>query len=153
MQPSGDEALAAAGRLGRKTAKGFYDYRDGKRGDPSPEAYEALGVAPPKMSLLPPPEIESRLVFAMINEAAYCMADEIVDTAAKLDLAMIFGTGFPPFRGGLLRYADSLGAARVVPMLEALATRVSMRYRPAPLLPEMAKTGARFHADLPASPE
>ncbi|HJW14241.1 MAG TPA: 3-hydroxyacyl-CoA dehydrogenase NAD-binding domain-containing protein, partial [Thermoanaerobaculia bacterium] len=150
MQASGDEALAAVGRLGRKTRGGFYDYRDDKRGDPSPEAYRALGVEPPKMSLLPGSEIESRLVFAMVNEAAFCMADEVVAAPSKLDLAMIFGTGFPPFRGGLLRYADALGAARVVSALEELASRLGPRYRPAPLLVEMAKTGGRFHPDAPA---
>lgn len=151
MQAGGDEALAAVGRLGRKSGGGFYDYRDGKRGEPSAEAYKALGVEEPKMSLLPASEIESRLVFAMINEAAYCMADEVVASPSKLDLAMIFGTGFPPFRGGLLRYADALGAARIVGALEELASRVGTRYRPAPLLQEMAKSAARFHSDAPAA--
>jgi 3-hydroxyacyl-CoA dehydrogenase/enoyl-CoA hydratase/3-hydroxybutyryl-CoA epimerase len=151
MQAGGDEAVAAVGRLGRKSGGGLYDYRDGKRGEPSAEAYKALGVEAPKMSLLPPAEIESRLVFAMINEAAFCMADDVVASPAKLDLAMIFGTGFPPFRGGLLRYADALGAPRVVSVLEELASRVGTRYRPAPLLQEMAKAGARFHLDAPAA--
>ena len=151
MQAGGDQALAAVGRLGRKSAGGFYDYRDGKRGEPSAEAYKALGVEAPRMSLLPPAEIESRLVYAMINEAAFCMADEVVASPAKLDLAMIFGTGFPPFRGGLLRYSDALGAPRVVSALEELAARVATRYRPAPLLSEMSKAGASFHLDAPAA--
>jgi 3-hydroxyacyl-CoA dehydrogenase/enoyl-CoA hydratase/3-hydroxybutyryl-CoA epimerase len=147
MASAGYETLAAEGRLGRKAGKGFYDYRDGKRGNPPPEAYRAVGAEPPKVSLLPSGEIESRLVLAMINEAAFCMADEVVASAAKLDLAMIFGTGFPPFRGGLLRYADSLGAGRVASSLEDLARRAGPRYRPAPLLLEKAAAGARFHAD------
>jgi len=83
----------------------------------------------------------------MINEAAFCMAEELVLSASKLDLAMIFGTGFPPFRGGLLRYADSLGAVRVLATLEDLASRLGTRFLPAPLLREMAKAGGAFHSD------
>ncbi|HKA37381.1 MAG TPA: 3-hydroxyacyl-CoA dehydrogenase NAD-binding domain-containing protein [Thermoanaerobaculia bacterium] len=146
MKAGGDEALVAAGRLGRKNEAGFYDYKEGKRGDPSDDAYAALGVARPKMSLLPSVEIENRLVFAMINEAAFCVADRIVASPEKLDLAMIFGTGFPPFRGGLLRYADEVGLVRVLAILEDLAARVGSRYEPAPLLHEMSAAGAKFHA-------
>src|SRR6266542_3333640 len=147
MRRAGDEALAAAGRLGRKSGGGFYDYREGTRASPSAPAYEILGATPAKTSPVPAEEIETRLVFSMINEAAFCMAEELVASASKLDLAMIFGTGFPPFRGGLLRYADSLGAARVLATLEDLASRLGTRFLPAPLLRDMAKAGAAFHAD------
>jgi 3-hydroxyacyl-CoA dehydrogenase/enoyl-CoA hydratase/3-hydroxybutyryl-CoA epimerase len=147
MRAAGDEALAAAGRLGRKSGRGFYDYRDGKRASPSARAYEILGVTPGKTSPVPAEEIETRLVFSMINEAAFCLAEELVRSASKLDLAMIFGTGFPPFRGGLLRHADSLGAARVLATLEDLASRLGTRFLPAPLLRDMAKAGAAFHSD------
>ena len=147
MRAAGDEALAAAGRLGRKSGRGFYDYRGGKRAGPSDQAYEILGAAPGKTSPLAAEEIESRLVFSMINEAAFCMSEELVASASKLDLAMIFGTGFPPFRGGLLRYADSLGAGRVLATLEDLASRLGTRFQPAPLLRDMAKAGAAFHSE------
>ena len=80
----------------------------------------------------------------MINEAAFCLAEGIVASPAKLDLAMIFGTGFPPFRGGLCAYADSLGAKAVVEGLEKLAREKGERFNAAPLLLEMAKTGKRF---------
>jgi 3-hydroxyacyl-CoA dehydrogenase/enoyl-CoA hydratase/3-hydroxybutyryl-CoA epimerase len=146
MKAGGDEALVAAGRLGRKNEAGFYEYKDGKRGDPSDDAYAALGIAKPKMSLLPAVEIENRLVLAMINEAAFCLADRIVASPEKLDLAMVFGTGFPPFRGGLLRYADEIGLVRVLAVLEDLAARVGSRYEPAPLIRQMSATGAKFHA-------
>ncbi len=151
MRRAGDEALAAAGRLGRKSGRGFYDYQGGKRASASSQAYELLGVTPGKTSPAGQDEIESRLVFSMINEAAYCMAEEVVASASKLDLAMIFGTGFPPFRGGLLRHADSLGSSRVLAALEDLASRLGTRFQPAPLLRDMAKSGVRFHTERPAS--
>ena len=74
----------------------------------------------------------------MINEAAYCLAEGIVASPAKLDLAMIFGTGFPPFRGGLCAHADALGATAVVEALQKLAKEKGGRFAPAPLLIEMA---------------
>ena len=92
-------------------AKGFYDYEKGKRVGPSKQAYELLGVAPREASPIPPDLVSDRLLLPMINEAAHCLAEEVVASAARVDLAMIFGTGFPPFRGGLMRHADSLGAA------------------------------------------
>jgi 3-hydroxyacyl-CoA dehydrogenase/enoyl-CoA hydratase/3-hydroxybutyryl-CoA epimerase len=80
----------------------------------------------------------------MINEAAYCLAEGVVASPAKLDRAMIFGTGFPPFRGGLCAYADTLGAPAVVDGLEKLAREEGARFAPAPLLVEMARAGKRF---------
>jgi 3-hydroxyacyl-CoA dehydrogenase/enoyl-CoA hydratase/3-hydroxybutyryl-CoA epimerase len=80
----------------------------------------------------------------MINEAAFCLADGIIASPAKLDLAMIFGTGFPPFRGGLCAYADTLGAKAIVEALEKLAKEKGGRFAPAPLLIEMARTGKKF---------
>jgi 3-hydroxyacyl-CoA dehydrogenase/enoyl-CoA hydratase/3-hydroxybutyryl-CoA epimerase len=80
----------------------------------------------------------------MINEAAYCLSESIVASPAKLDLAMIFGTGFPPFRGGLCAYADSVGAKEIVEGLQKLAKEKGERFVPAPLLIEMANTGKKF---------
>jgi 3-hydroxyacyl-CoA dehydrogenase / enoyl-CoA hydratase / 3-hydroxybutyryl-CoA epimerase len=145
LKAAGDEALAAAGRLGRKSGGGFYDYREGKRGGASSKAYDLLGVEPAKVSPIPAAEIEARLVLLMVNEAALCISEGVVAAPAKLDLAMLFGTGFPPFRGGVLRYADALGAARVVSALEDLASRRGTRFQPAALLQEMARSGAKFY--------
>ncbi len=150
MKAAGDEALAASGRLGRKTGGGFYDYRAGKRAAPSPRAYEILGVEPAKIPPVLEDEIEARLVLSMVNEAALCLSDEVVSAPSKLDLAMLFGTGFPPFRGGLLRHADSLGITRLLASLEDLASRRGTRFQPAPLIRDMARSGARFHSDNPA---
>jgi len=150
MQAAGDDALLAAGRLGRKGGSGFYDYENGKRRGPSAEAYEILGVRRPEVSALPGDLIETRLVLPMINEAAFCLSEGVVHSPARLDLAMIFGTGFPPFRGGLLRYADSLGAARVLAGLEDLSRRGGSRFTPAPLIRDLARSAGNFHLESPA---
>jgi len=143
------DAFTAERRLGRKTGKGFYRYRGTRREKPDPAAYALAGTRPAAKSSLPPDVIEARLLMPMINEAAFCLEDRIVDSAAKLDLAMIFGTGFPPFRGGLLQYADDLGADRIVNRLEDLAERLGPRFSPAPLLVEMARDGRSFHGAEP----
>jgi 3-hydroxyacyl-CoA dehydrogenase/enoyl-CoA hydratase/3-hydroxybutyryl-CoA epimerase len=145
MKAAGDEALAAAGRLGRKSGGGFYDYHEGKRLGPSNRAYAVLGVEPGKVSPIPSDEIEARLVLLMVNEAALCLSEGVVAAPSKLDLAMLFGTGFPPFRGGLLRYADALSPARVVSALEDLASRRGTRFQPAAILVGMARSGANFY--------
>jgi 3-hydroxyacyl-CoA dehydrogenase/enoyl-CoA hydratase/3-hydroxybutyryl-CoA epimerase len=139
------EKLVTSGRLGRKAKKGFYSYEGERRGPADPSVYPDLGLSSPSKNPNPSSsETEARLLLPMINEAAFCLADGIVASPAKLDLAMIFGTGFPPFRGGLCAYADTLSAAAIVEGLETLAREKGGRFVPAPLLVEMAKTGKNF---------
>ena len=71
--------------------------------------------------------------------------DGIVDDPGAVDLAMITGTGFPPFRGGLLRYADAIGAQDVVKKLEAYEKEMGVRFQPAPRLRELAAEGRGFY--------
>jgi 3-hydroxyacyl-CoA dehydrogenase/enoyl-CoA hydratase/3-hydroxybutyryl-CoA epimerase len=137
------DKLVALGRIGRKAKKGFYFYEKDRRGGPDQAVYGELGVSSPSKNLSSS-EIQERLVLPMINEAAHCLSEGIVASPAKLDLAMIFGTGFPPFRGGLCAYADSLGAKAIVETLQKLAAEKGPRFNPAPLLVEMAKTGKKF---------
>ncbi len=137
------EKMIGAKRLGRKAGKGFYLYAGDHRKGPDPAVYAELGLSSPSMTL-PPSEIERRLLFPMVNEAAFCLADGIVGSPAKLDLAMIFGTGFPPFRGGLCAWADTLGVGAVVEGLEKLAASKGPRFAPAPLLLDLARTGKKF---------
>ncbi len=146
MKMGGEEALAAAGRLGRKNGRGFYDYEGGKRRGPSPQAYELLRVRPPEKSALPAEVMEARCILPMVNEAAHCLEDSIVPDASKLDLAMIFGTGFPPFRGGLLRYADSLGLDRVFARLDDLSERLGPRFAPSDLIQSLANSSRTFYS-------
>jgi 3-hydroxyacyl-CoA dehydrogenase/enoyl-CoA hydratase/3-hydroxybutyryl-CoA epimerase len=144
MQPAdGVAKMVEAGRLGRKSGKGFYLYRNGHKTDPDPDAYALLGVKP--LAGVEPKSVEQRLVLMLINEAALALSEGVVRSPRDGDLGAVFGIGFPPFRGGPLRYIDSLGAAQVVSLMESYATRLGPRFTPAPILVEMAKTGAKYY--------
>jgi 3-hydroxyacyl-CoA dehydrogenase / enoyl-CoA hydratase / 3-hydroxybutyryl-CoA epimerase len=144
------QILKDKGWLGRKTGRGFYVYRgpDGG-GDGGGRPREVNAGAYPLISGaerrgLEPGATESRLVLSMINEAARCLESGIVAAPGHVDLAMVMGAGFPPFRGGLLRHADSLGLTAVVQGLEVLAGRHGPRFMAAHLLMEMTRDGQRF---------
>ena len=152
------QILKDKGWLGRKSGRGFYIYPGGaedggggSRGRRGPEgrprvaneaAYELISPRPRQP--IDPGPTETRLVLPMINEAARCLEAGIVARPARVDLAMVLGTGFPPFRGGLLRHADGLGLMAVVQGLEALAGRHGPRFLAARLLLEMAREGKAF---------
>ena len=94
------------------------------------------------------------LLMAMVNEAALALEEDVVASPRELDLATVFGMGFPPFRGGLLRWADELGAREVLARLQRIAGAPdilarpagSSRFKPAPLIRELAQSNGRFHA-------
>lgn len=142
-------ALADSDRLGRKNGRGFYRYDAEGRDDGVDETILAdLGDAIPRDPGPPPgaDEIRKRLILAMVNEAARILDDGIVTDAGSIDLAMIMGTGFPPFRGGLLRFADAHHPRSLVGMLETLARRLGPRFEPAPLLLRLADEDRGFYA-------
>ena len=88
--------------------------------------------------------LAERMVLAMINEAARCVEEGIVAGADQVDLGVVFGAGFPPWRGGVLRYADSLGLQRVVDRLRALRAERGQRFEPCALLVAKAARGETF---------
>lgn len=106
-------------RLGKKSGLGFYKYNEkGYRSEVDSTIYGELGLGNPTQSLSSEECLE-RGIFAMVNECARAMvSDKIVFSAAEADLAMIMGTGFPPFRGGLLKYADQTGISNIIQQLE-----------------------------------
>jgi 3-hydroxyacyl-CoA dehydrogenase/enoyl-CoA hydratase/3-hydroxybutyryl-CoA epimerase len=141
------ETLLADNRLGRKNGRGIYLYKNGKRQGPDPAIYKLLGVRNSKP--VDANHVVERMVLAMINEASLILDEKIVASAPELDLAMIMGTGFPPFRGGLLRYADSLGLPYVVARLNDLRERVGPRFTANAPLRRLAEREAKFHQAYP----
>lgn len=135
--------VTADGRLGRKNGRGFYQYVEGKKTDVDERVYAIIGVKP--LAEVDAREVERRLVYAMLNEAARAVADGVVRTPRDGDIGAIFGIGFPPFRGGPLRMLDDVGAARAVAILRDLQQDYGARFAPAALLEEMASTGAKFY--------
>jgi 3-hydroxyacyl-CoA dehydrogenase/enoyl-CoA hydratase/3-hydroxybutyryl-CoA epimerase len=139
-------ALGGSGRLGRKGGLGFYRYEKGKEKGVDEGAYAALGqTVPTERPGVDEQDIRRRLVTQMINEAARVLQDGIVRSAAELDLAMIMGTGFPAFRGGLLRFADTLHPRAVLDWVRTLRDAHGDRFAPAPVLEELALADRRFY--------
>jgi 3-hydroxyacyl-CoA dehydrogenase/enoyl-CoA hydratase/3-hydroxybutyryl-CoA epimerase len=137
------QAIVAGGRLGKKNGKGFYHYKNGKRTQPD-EAVPKLAGAGAALQL-PVETLQERMVLAMVNEAAICLEDGVVREPRDVDVGMVYGTGFPPFRGGLLRYADSVGPAVLVDRLSRLADAQGERFRPAGMLRDMVREERRFY--------
>lgn len=137
-----------SGRLGTKNGKGFYRYEGGERKEPDPAVYSLLGLQP-RMDNPDPGVIAERMVLPMVNEAARCLEEKVVRSAGDVDLSLIFGTGFPPFRGGLCRWADQEGLPRIIATLERLESSVGGRFRPSEALQATAAAGG-FYARYPA---
>jgi len=137
------EKLYADGRHGKKNGKGLYQYKDGKRQGPDTKVYKLIGVSAPKPA--DPKAVVERMVLAMINEASLILDEKIVASAPELDLAMIMGTGFPPFRGGLLRYADSLGTPYILARLDELSSRYGKRFVANEPLRRLAQRDGKFY--------
>jgi 3-hydroxyacyl-CoA dehydrogenase len=136
------EKLLAAGRLGRKNGLGFYRHA-GKKRTPDPAVRGLIGRSRRRRASSLE-VLAERMVVAMINEAARCLEEKVVADAGSIDLAMIFGAGFPPFRGGLLRHADTYGLAKVEMRLTALRAEKGERFAPSALLSRLVAEGGSF---------
>src|SRR5512143_1622979 len=132
------------GYYGKKNGKGFYLYSGRKRGGPDPAIYGKMTTC--GKDQIDPGEIVDRAVLLMVKEAALCLEENIIDRPDLLDASLIFGIGFPPFRGGLLRYADKVGAKTIVEKLEGFAKKFGDRFAPPASLADMAKTGKGFYS-------
>ena len=146
LVPAVLDKMVEAGLLGRKCGQGFYLYD--KSGEPRPNPVAAIpqgGIRNQSAAAITRAELQERMVFLMINEAAHCLEEQIVTAPEDIDFAMVMGTGFAPFRGGPLRYADSLGAEKIVGAMEILADGGATQFKPCGLLRRMAATGTKFH--------
>jgi 3-hydroxyacyl-CoA dehydrogenase/enoyl-CoA hydratase/3-hydroxybutyryl-CoA epimerase len=86
------------------------------------------------------------MILPMVNEAARCLEERIVDGPGALDLALVFGIGFPPFRGGLCRWADAEGLPAIVAELDRLAVTAGARLMPSPALKRYAERGGFYRS-------
>jgi 3-hydroxyacyl-CoA dehydrogenase/enoyl-CoA hydratase/3-hydroxybutyryl-CoA epimerase len=132
-------------RLGRKNGRGFYVYHEGHKTGVDERVYRVLGVKPLEGFKLE--GVQHRLVYLMLNEAALAYSEGVVRNARDADIGAILGIGFPPFRGGPLRFIDDLGVGQVVDTLSRLQTEHGARFAPAPVLLQMAGRGERFHPE------
>jgi 3-hydroxyacyl-CoA dehydrogenase / enoyl-CoA hydratase / 3-hydroxybutyryl-CoA epimerase len=148
--------------LGRKTGAGFYKY-EGKKQAPNEALAQRLrgavarGADPGRSAVSPRPEPAStppatdeelthRLIFLMVNEAARCVEEGVVDSPEDADYGMILGTGFAPFRGGPLRFAEHFGIKETVEELEQLA-RTEEKFTPCKILKKHARDGTKFYEE------
>jgi 3-hydroxyacyl-CoA dehydrogenase/enoyl-CoA hydratase/3-hydroxybutyryl-CoA epimerase len=138
--------------LGRKTGAGFYKY-EGKAQMPNDSLVEwrrrSAVLPPPEPASTPPATAEElihRLIFLMVNEAARCVEERVVDSPEDADYGMILGTGFAPFRGGPLRFVEHFGIKRTVEELERLA-RTEKKFTPCEILKKHARDGTNFYED------
>lgn len=136
--------------LGKKSNLGFYKYNAfGKNLGINPEISKILTKIRNSKKIainnLSKEEIIDRSILIMVNEASRCLEENVVSSVKELDIAMIFGTGFPPFRGGLLKYADVIGSKRLVEKLRKYQEKHGARFTPSKLLVKMSKSNEKFY--------
>lgn len=142
------DRMVELGKLGRKTGAGWYRYPGGggKVDDPivADLALEEAHLAGITRCDYSPDEIRRRLLLAMINEAAAIMEAGIAQSAADIDLVTVLGYGFPRWRGGLMHFADSLGATDILDGLEELAREDPLVWAPNAMIRSCAERGMTF---------
>jgi 3-hydroxyacyl-CoA dehydrogenase/enoyl-CoA hydratase/3-hydroxybutyryl-CoA epimerase len=139
----GLDRLVIDGRLGRKAGRGLFQYRRGKKRRFDERAYELIGVNVARQ--IAEGEILARLVYSMLNEAASAVEEGVVRSSREGDIGAIYGMGFPPFRGGPLRYIDHVGTADVLATLEKLKQQHGNRFAPVQVLVQMGERNESFY--------
>ncbi|HEX9206910.1 MAG TPA: fatty acid oxidation complex subunit alpha FadB [Steroidobacteraceae bacterium] len=141
------QVLVENQRYGQKNGKGYYVYAPDKKGKPKktvdPTTYELIkGVVGARKDFTPE-EIVTRCMVPMVNEVARCLEEKIVASPYEADMALLYGIGFPPFRGGACRYVDQMGVANFVALADKLAP-LGKLYDAPKLLRDMAASGKKF---------
>jgi len=134
-------------RYGQKNGKGYYVYAPDKKGKPKksvdPATYELIKGVVAARKEFTPEEIVARCMVPMVNEVARCLEEKIVASPQEADMSLLYGVGFPPFRGGACRYVDQTGAANYVAVADKLAP-LGKIYEAPQLLRDMAASGKKF---------
>ena len=145
------DAMYENERLGQKNGKGFYRYEEDKKGKPKKvsdeQAHELATQVATGSREFSDEDIVARMMVPLCMETVRCLEDGIVGSPAEADMALIYGIGFPPFRGGALRYIDAMGVAEFVSLADGLAAELGPLYAPTEKLREMASRQARFYAN------
>jgi len=145
------DRICELGRFGQKTGKGFYKYEAGDRKPiPDPEVDQIIekhraeiGVKPRQ---IPDDEIVERCIYALVNEGAHILEEGIALRASDIDMVYLTGYGFPPYRGGPMFYADTVGLDKVLASIQRFQKGYKGdQWKPAPLLVKLAKEGRRFN--------
>ncbi len=137
------EQMIAKGWLGKKSGRGFFLH--GMKGNSIRPNTEVRYLQPAKPRVSDASARRDRMVLIMINEAARVLEERVVETPEDVDFGMIMGTGWAPFRGGPLRYADALGAVEIVRRLEKLTRDTAPHFAPCRRLWQMARDGSTFY--------
>lgn len=142
------DVLFAAGRLGQKNEKGFYNYELDKKGKPAKvAAAEVVDILKPTIQgaiEISDEDIIARMMIPMATELTRCLDEGIVETAAEADMALVYGTGFPPFRGGVFRWIDFIGAQTFCDMA-AKFTALGALYQAPESLKAKAANNQKFY--------
>lgn len=141
--------------LGKKTGKGFYLYpsnaKKGAEYQVNPEVVAMIKEARlengygDQPANIPMEDVQFRIISRFVNEAAFCLQDEIIRAPADGDIGAVFGIGFPPFLGGPFRMLDIVGTGQFVDKMMKLRDEKGMQFEPAQILKDYAKSGAKFH--------
>jgi 3-hydroxyacyl-CoA dehydrogenase/enoyl-CoA hydratase/3-hydroxybutyryl-CoA epimerase/enoyl-CoA isomerase len=147
---SAAEAMLAASRLGQKNGKGFYAWKPEKKGPPSkqsdPEAKAIVGALARGKADPKDEEIVERMMLPMLLECSRVLEEQIVATPVEVDMALLYGLGFPPFRGGIFRWADATGPKALLAAAERHRA-LGPLYAPTQQLTALAGSGRGFHAE------
>ena len=142
------DRLVEMGRLGQKRGKGWYRYDDSRTPVPDPEVNALIGslagAAGIPQRAIDDREIVERSILALVNEGARALADGVAARASDIDVIYVNGYGFPGWRGGPMFCADRLGLRHVLDRISAFHRDLGERWRPAPLLAELAAAGQTF---------
>jgi 3-hydroxyacyl-CoA dehydrogenase/enoyl-CoA hydratase/3-hydroxybutyryl-CoA epimerase/3-hydroxyacyl-CoA dehydrogenase/enoyl-CoA hydratase/3-hydroxybutyryl-CoA epimerase/enoyl-CoA isomerase len=139
-------AMVEAGRIGKKVGRGFFDYGGKKkdRGADSPEVEKLIAAHRRGEKKFSPEELTDRLFLPMLLEATRILEDGVATDPRDVDLALIYGIGFPPFKGGLFFWADTLGAAAIKEKLQAYNS-LGERFQPTTTLTTLAQNNSTFY--------
>jgi 3-hydroxyacyl-CoA dehydrogenase/enoyl-CoA hydratase/3-hydroxybutyryl-CoA epimerase/enoyl-CoA isomerase len=144
------DVMFEAGRFGQKNGKGFYAYVPDKKGKPKktvdPEAIELVKsvVKVDNSASITDEDIVDRMMLPLLIECGRCLEDGIVRTPIEVDIALVYGLGFPPFRGGPFRYVDAVGLATLGEKAAKYA-HLGKLYEPTPMMKQLATMGGKVH--------